>query len=250
MVGNPFAVEEFLLSLPDKIDGGASYAIVFGILVACGLGVPLPEDVSLILGGFLAYEGKADLVTMMGVGLAGIIVGDSIIFFAGRRFGTHVGATPKGWLARVVTPEKRAKVAGLFQKHGEKIVMIARFAPGVRAVTFFTAGSVHMKYTRFILFDGLAALVSAPVFVYLGHYFGAELNTLIDGLRKGQTRVFVGVGVAVALWLVYRYWKARRNKAQAAAALPSASVIEAASPHPAPVPAPAPASAPTGQGQS
>jgi membrane protein DedA with SNARE-associated domain len=236
-------VEEFLLSLPDKIDGGFSYAIVFAILVACGLGVPLPEDISLILGGFLAYEGKAQLVPMMGVGLLGIIVGDSLIFFAGRRLGTHVGTQPKGLLARVVTPEKRATVAGLFQKHGEKIVMIARFLPGVRAVTYFTAGSVHMKYRRFILFDGLAALVSAPLFVFLGHHFGDELHMLIDGIRKGQTWVFIVLGAAVALYLVVRW---RRGRRQPAKAEPAALTADTGA-----VPAPpANAPAPTGQGQS
>lgn len=239
-------MEEFLLSLPDKIDGGFSYAIVFAILVACGLGVPMPEDVSLILGGYLAYLGKADLLMMMGVGLAGIIAGDSLIFFAGRRFGTHVGATPKGLLARVVTPEKRAKVAGLFQKHGEKIVMIARFLPGVRAVTYFTAGSVHMKYARFILFDGLAALVSAPVFVFLGHYFGGELNTLIDGIRKGQTRVFVGLGVVAAAYFAFRWWRLRRQKAEQAAALPAqSSAVEVPS-----APVGTPTQSPTGSSRS
>lgn len=241
-------MEEFLLSLIENVDGWPSYAIVFGILVACGLGVPMPEDVSLILGGFLTYEGKAELLPMMATGMAGILIGDSLIFYAGRRFGTRVGAQPTGLLARVVTPEKRAKVAGLFQKHGEKIVMIARFAPGVRAVTYFTAGSVHMSYRRFILFDGLAALVSAPVFVYLGHYFGGELHKLIVAVRTGQTRVFIGIGVALALYIGFKLWRARRQKAKEAReapALQSVSAVPAA-----PVQAPATAPAPGGQTRS
>jgi membrane protein DedA with SNARE-associated domain len=222
-------VEQFLISLFENVDGWPSYAIVFGILVACGLGVPLPEDISLILGGFLTYEGKADLATMMLTGLLGIIVGDSMIFYAGWRFGRHVGGQPTGLLARVVTPEKRAKVAALFGKHGEKIVMAARFLPGVRAVTFFTAGSVHMKYWRFILFDGMAAAVSAPVFVYLGHYFGGELHTLILAVRKGQTRVFIGMGVVIVAYIIFNRWRASRQKAKEAAehaALPAPAVVE------------------------
>lgn len=228
-------MEDFLISLIENVDGWPSYAIVFGILVACGLGVPLPEDVSLILGGFLTFEGKADLLTMMAVGMAGILVGDSIIFFAGRRIGARVGAQPTGLWARVVTPEKRARVAGLFQKHGEKIVMIARFLPGVRAVTYFTAGSVHMRYARFILFDGLAALVSAPVFVYLGHYFGGELHTLLVNVRTGQTRVLIGVAVAVVAYLLFRRWRARRQRIKAELAVPSPLAAEPVPAEPAPV---------------
>ncbi len=210
-------MEDLLLQLVDQTSGVFSYGIVFLVLLLCGLGVPLPEDISLILGGYLVHDGKAQLWLMMIVGFLGILLGDSIIFFAGRRIGSQIGNKPQGFFARIVTPEKRARVEGLFHRHGEKIVMLARFMPGVRAVTFFTAGSVRMKYSHFVLFDGLAALVSAPVFVYLGFRFGGELETLIDNVRKGQTRVVIGLVVAVVSYVGYLVWKSRRDKALAAA---------------------------------
>jgi membrane protein DedA with SNARE-associated domain len=196
-------VQEFLTNLLSNTDGIFAYLAVFGILVACGLGVPLPEDISLILGGFLAHKGAANLPMMMFIGFAGILVGDSLIFFAGRRLGSQVGRSPGGFFARIVTPEKRARVEGLFGLHGQKIVMIARFLPGVRAVTYFTAGSAGMAYWRFILWDGVAALLSAPIFVWLGFYFGDKLDYIIDRMKEGQV-VVVGalavVGLAIFLW--------------------------------------------------
>src|SRR5262249_49437454 len=138
--------------------GLVAYATVFGILLACGLGVPLPEDVSLVLGGDLSHHGAAELSVMIAVAFSGILIRDSMIFYAGRRIGSRVGQKPEGFFARIVTPEKRARVEGLFASHGQKIVMAARFLPGVRAVTFFTAGSAGMSYWRFVLWDGLAAL--------------------------------------------------------------------------------------------
>lgn len=208
---------------------GFSYIVVFGILLACGLGVPLPEDVSLILGGFLVFEGRAELVPMMATGLVGILCGDSLIFFAGRRIGGRVGRTPGGFFAKIVTPEKLARVEGLFHKHGEKIVMIARFMPGVRAVTYFTAGSSKMKYSHFIFFDGLAALVSAPVFVYLGFKFGDNLHTLINHIRRGQQNVFIGLGALILAYVLYRIWKKRR----AGAAVPPVAATTETPPPPA-----------------
>jgi membrane protein DedA with SNARE-associated domain len=186
-------LEEILRQLLANSSGLMAYVAVFGILVVCGLGVPLPEDISLILGGFLVFEGHAHLLPMMAIGFLGILTGDSIIYFAGRRIGTKVGRSEHSLIGRVVTPEKRAKVEQLFAKHGQKIVMIARFLPGVRAVTYFTAGSAGMGYLRFILFDGLAALASAPIFVYLGFRFGGELEFLIDKIKKGQTNVIAGM---------------------------------------------------------
>ncbi|WNG36902.1 DedA family protein [Archangium minus] len=199
-------MQEFLTNLLGSTHGFLAYATVFGVLVACGLGVPLPEDISLILGGFLAHKGAASLPMMMLIGFGGILVGDSLIFLAGRRLGTQVGRSPKGFLARVVTPEKRAKVEGLFALHGQKIVMIARFLPGVRAVTYFTAGSAGMSYWRFIFWDGLAALLSAPFFVWLGFHFGDKLDYAIDRMKEGQ---IVVVGVLAVVGIVAFVWRKR-----------------------------------------
>ena len=79
------------------------YGFVFVVLVLCGFGLPMPEDVILVTGGVLAWlESDLDLATasgmirdrgllvMIAVGLAGILAGDSVIFLAGRRFGVRV----------------------------------------------------------------------------------------------------------------------------------------------------------------
>jgi membrane protein DedA with SNARE-associated domain len=208
-------VEELLTNLLSNTQGVFAYGMVFLILLACGLGVPLPEDISLILGGWLAHKGAANLPIMMVVGFAGILVGDSLIFNFGRKLGKNVGSKPGGFFARIITPEKRAKVEGLFEKHGQKIVMIARFMPGVRAVTYFTAGSVGMSYWRFIFWDGLAAILSAPVFVFLGYHFGSELDLLIDRLKEGQTYVLAGAAVIGVAWFMWRRRKAAAERAQA-----------------------------------
>ncbi|MDC0707608.1 DedA family protein [Stigmatella sp. ncwal1] len=205
-------MQELLTNLLGNTQGFLAYAAVFGILVACGLGVPLPEDISLILGGFLAHKGAASLPVMMAVGFAGILAGDSLIFYAGRRLGANVGRTQGGFFARLITPEKRAKVEGLFAIHGQKIVMIARFMPGVRAVTYFTAGSVGMSYWRFIFWDGLAALLSAPVFVWLGFHFGSELDFVIGKFKEGQ---YVALAVLAVGGVGFFLWRKRKAKAAA-----------------------------------
>jgi len=217
-------LEQFLTDVLMQTQGLAAYAIIFGVLVACGLGIPLPEDISLVTGGFLAYLGVADLPVMMAVGFVGILCGDSIIFFAGRRIGTQVGRG-KGFFARVVTPEKRLKVEELFARHGEKIVMVARFLPGVRAVTYFTAGSARMKYSRFILWDGIAARGSAPLFVYLGYRFGDELERLVRAVRRGESAAIIGLLVVAAAFFLLRR---RRAAAQRKAELRAAELTKAA----------------------
>jgi len=244
-------LEAFLTSLLTHSRGVAAYALIYGILLACGLGVPLPEDISLVLGGFLSHLGVTSLPIMMLVGFLGILSGDSLIYAAGRRIGNV--ATGSGFFARVITPEKRAKVEALFARHGQKIVMIARFLPGVRAVTYFTAGSARMSYGRFIFWDGLAAIVSAPLFVYLGWRFGNHLRYVIHRIRQGQKMVIIALLIAAAGYAVlYGYRRSRAAKLAALANPPQVLPPQRNDPAGTPPPGDAgePESDPRGRGSS
>ena len=131
---------------------------------------------------------------------------------------TEARAVRRGWLARMITPEKRAKVERLFARHGQKIVLVARFLPGVRAVASFTAGSAGMSYARFVLFDGVAALASAPLLVYLGYRFGNRIHLILERVKEGQLSVvFTLLAVGLFSWL----WKRARRARAAAAAVKS-----------------------------
>jgi membrane protein DedA with SNARE-associated domain len=210
-------VENLLKTLLIGSQGWAAYGTIFGILLACGIGVPFPEDVSLIFGGYLVFRGAANLPMMVATGFLGILGGDSIIYWAGRRLGNRARTDHGRFLRRLLTPERRAKVEALFARHGEKIVMAARFMPGVRAVSFFTAGSAGMPYARFICFDGLAALASAPAFVFLGFRFGRQLQRVIELLKRFQTGTAIAILVIACIWLGWRRWRdSRRNKVDAA----------------------------------
>lgn len=205
-------MESFVLELLSSASGVGAYALVFGVLLACGLGLPLPEDVALITGGYLVYEGHASLVGMLIVGFAGILAGDSAVFLLGRWSRRATGKRPGGLLGRHLTIERIAKVEAQFARRGSLMVAIARFLPGIRAATYFVAGGAQMPYGRFIFFDGLAALLSAPIFVLLGWHFGAEIETVV-GWAKEFHGWLIGGMVVVATALFAR-WGARRVRAR------------------------------------
>ncbi len=207
-----FSVENLLKALLIGSHGWPAYGTIFGILVACGMGIPFPEDVSLILGGYLVFQGAANLPLMVATGFLGILAGDSLIYGAGRRLGNRARTDHGRLLRRLLTAERRAKVEALFARHGEKIVMAARFMPGVRAVTFFTAGSAGMPYARFICFDGLAALASAPAFVFLGFRFGRQLQRGIELIKRFQIATAILIVVSVSVWLLWRRWRDGKRK--------------------------------------
>jgi membrane protein DedA with SNARE-associated domain len=208
-------VEQFLLDFLGSASGLGAYGLVFGVLLACGLGLPLPEDVALITGGYLAFQGHANLQVMLVVGFLGILAGDSAVFYLGRAGREATGKAPTGLLKRHLTPERLARVEAQFRRRGPLMVMVARFLPGVRAATYFVAGGAKMKYHRFIVFDGLAALISAPVFVLAGHHFGGEIGRVIDWAKEFHNYLIGAVVVAAVAFVAYRLLRRRPERAVA-----------------------------------
>ena len=90
-------------------------------------------------------------------------------------------------------------------------MFVARFLPGLRTAVFVTAGiSRKVSYTRFILMDGLAALISVPVWIYLGEYGANNIDWLMAKMRSLQSGIFVVLGV-LALVLAWFWWKKRQR---------------------------------------
>jgi membrane protein DedA with SNARE-associated domain len=203
------------------------YVFVFLVLLLCGFGLPMPEDVILVTGGVLAWLASdletvsfsallADrgLLAMIVVGLSGILAGDTIIFLAGRRYGHRVADFRP--LRRVITPEKLELVEKKVRTRGNVVVVFARFLPGLRAPTFFTVGHARMPIWEFLLFDGVAALVSAPLWVCLGYWFGSDLEQAARVAARFGHYILLAVGVVLAA-LAARWLQARRAATAASA---------------------------------
>jgi membrane protein DedA with SNARE-associated domain len=205
------------------------YAFVFFVLCLCGFGLPMPEDVILATGGVLAWLsspleevtwqgmiGDRGLLTMVAVGLAGILAGDAVIFLAGRRFGHRIADV--GPLRRVITPAKLEAVEKHIRRRGNLVVIVARFLPGLRAPTFFTVGHAKMPLWEFLLFDGAAALVSAPLWVCLGFWLGSDLEALAREASRFSHIILLAVGVV--LFALFVRWVQARRAAPAPAPTP------------------------------
>ncbi len=175
----------------------------FLILVSCGIGVPIPEDIVLVVGGYLAHEFRHQLLSVMIVLYLGILIGDSIVFSAGRFVGGKALKTKR--IKRFFTDERRLRVEGLFKKFGSSVVFVARFLPGLRAPVFFFCGAIRYSFTRFIFLDGLAALLSAPLFVWLGFFaakkYGADLTKLTHHMGTAKY-VILGLAFIGAMTVV------------------------------------------------
>lgn len=185
------------------------YAAVFFVLVICGFGVPIPEDLTLVTGGVISGMDYTNPHMMFAVGMLGVLVGDGVMFAAGRIWGQKILRFKP--IARIMTPKRYAQVQEKFDKYGNWVLFVARFLPGLRTAVFVTAGiSRKVSYLRFIIMDGLAALISVPIWIYLGEYGAHNIDWLMAKMHSLQSGIFVilGIGAAVVAWI---WWKKRQR---------------------------------------
>ncbi len=188
----------------------------FLILILCGLGLPVPEDIVLVAAGALGEIDGSTWMEVSALMYVGVMLGDSTIFFAGRFFGTRLRSSR--WFQRYFSVKKQDKVEDLFDRYHSWVLFVGRFLPGLRAPIFFTAGSTRVKFWKFFFLDGLAALVSVPFFVWLGHWlwtkFKDDIAQLDRALDRTQTYTMLVAGVLliVAAWVVVRKVRESRTK--------------------------------------
>ncbi len=188
----------------------------FGVLILCGLGLPVPEDIVLVSAGALGEIDGRSWLEVSAVMYAGVMLGDSTIFFAGRYFGARLRTSR--WFQRYFSAKKQSKVEDLFERYHSWVLFVGRFLPGLRAPIFFTAGSTRVKFWKFFFFDGLAALISVPFFVWLGHWLWAkfkddiaQLDRVLDRTQT-YTMIVALVILAVVAVLVVRKIRDLRTK--------------------------------------
>ncbi|MGL4205998.1 MAG: DedA family protein [Aeromonadaceae bacterium] len=186
------------------------YFAVFFILLICGFGVPIPEDITLVAGGIISGLGFADVHTMFLVCMAGVLLGDATMFMLGRIFGERIlNFRP---IRRILPPHRFAHVQEKFAKYGNWVLFVARFLPGLRSPIFVTAGmSRQISFIRFILMDGFAALISVPVWVYLGYLGAYNREWLMTWIGRGQTGILL-FAAALLLFVIVGYLRHRRIK--------------------------------------
>ncbi len=202
------------------------YLAMFAILFLCGVGLPVPEEVTLIGSGLLVGWGEADFFLTSAACVAGILAGDSIIFGLGHHYGqAFLRSRPMRFL---IQTKRQAKVASFFAKHGNKAVFFARFVAGVRIGVYAYAGSQKMSWLKFLLLDFLGAMISGPMSIWIGKWaaqkFAADPN---EAARKAQAIVsefghllLLAIVVLLVVFIAFKAWRRCRSPVSSVGAAP------------------------------
>jgi len=185
-----------------------TYVAIVAVLTGAGLGLPVSEDLTLLLGGGLAARGVTDFWPTLGSGYFGVLLGDVLIHHWGLRIG------PAAYRHRMVIKhlslERQEKLRMHFAKHGFLTVVVGRHTPMLRAPIFFLAGASRVPLWKFLVADAVSAAVTVPIVVWLGFKFGEHLDDIRGLLHRVQWSAAGALLAVVALiWLLRRRAKAR-----------------------------------------
>lgn len=199
-----------------EIFGGLGpYVGPFLVLLLCGVGLPLPEELTLLGSGLLLHQGEVEFVPIVLTCSVAILIGDSIPYWLGRRYGLH--ALRIRWVARVLHPERLSRLQRRFTEHGNWATFACRFFAGIRIPGYFVAGTMGMPYPRFLVLDALGILISVPISIYVGKVFAGEMDRLQQRMDDFHLLLaFLLLSVLLILFL-----RSRRNRAAALALEPA-----------------------------
>ena len=185
--------------------------LVFANVLALSLGLPLPAMPTLVLvGAGLALQPEAMWLPLLGVlavSVAASLIGDSVWFYAGRRYGNRtLQSLCRLSLSRDTCMKRTERFYGRF---GVRVLSVAKFIPGLSMVSVPLAGAMQARLPLFLRYDGLGAALWAALGLGLGVVFARQVETVIDALSQLGTGAGVLIGVLLAAYVGWRWWRRR-----------------------------------------
>lgn len=198
------------------------YAVVAGGMFLTAAGIPLPVSVLLLAAGASAHPhpGHYDVMhqtlslrVVLLLAWMGASLGDMLLYFGGRSMGWWLLA---GMCRVSVDPENCiVRSADYFYKRGPRTLLFAKFVPGLASMAAPLAGSLNMRFSRFIRLDALGALSYVTAWTLTGYLFSRWIYAIVFWVQRvGHVMLFViGALIAgyVAMYLV-SLWRAREYR--------------------------------------
>ena len=187
------------------------YLAVAALVMLEDFGVPVPGETVLILGAVYAGAGRLNVWLVALLGFVAAVTGDNIGFaighFGGRplveRYGRYI----------FLTSERIDKTTAFFQRHGGKIVIVARFIEGLRQANGIIAGISGMHWAKFLVFNAIGAALWVAVWVSVGYFSGSHIDSIYNTAARYSTYLAIAAGIVVLAWVARAAWRRRARRA-------------------------------------
>jgi membrane protein DedA with SNARE-associated domain/rhodanese-related sulfurtransferase len=191
------------------------YAVVALVLFLAAAGLPLPTSIVLVGAGAAAHgDLRVEAVLALAWGCA--VLGDTLLYFGGRYTGWWLLA---GMCRLTMNPEGCIfSSSAYFYRRGAKTLLFAKWVPGLASMAAPLAGSLNMRFWRFLRLDALGVLLYCSAWTLVGYLFSGFIEQIVAGVQRvGHAFLLVGgllvAGYAVSI-LVFTLKARKYNKIQ------------------------------------
>jgi membrane protein DedA with SNARE-associated domain len=181
------------------------YLGIFLLLVLGDVGLPFPEDATLILSGFLIAQKVTKPLPTLLIVYAGLLLTDFSLYWVGKKYGRRVVEHKR--FRRIISGDRLLRLEEKFKKWGIFVVFIGRHFLGIRAQIFLAAGVMRMPSLKFIMADAASAIFTITIMVGIGFWGGSSIQVLQKDVKRIE---HIGILILVILftgWIVYNYFK-------------------------------------------
>jgi len=181
------------------------YPVLFLIVFAENVGLPVPGETAVLAAGLLAGQPKSPLsiVWVIVITIIAAVLGDNLGFEIGRRWARR--RLEQGRRFLFLTPKGLLAVEGYFEHYGTLTIFFARFVTGLRVVAAMAAGTSKMPWLRFFVANAAGATAWAVCMGLLGFFFGQSFELLHRWLGRGALLILACVVLLVGLLYLWRH---------------------------------------------
>lgn len=183
------------------------YIGIFILLVIGGMGFPIPEGVTLMASGFLISHGIIRPIPAIVVIFAGMLTGDILIFYIGRKYGRMVVTHRK--FHRIISPERLLVLEDRFNKWRTLFILFGRH---LGFHVFLVAGIMRMPFLRFLVLDIVSSILTIIPMVTIGYIGGNSLQVLKRDITRIEHIGILLIIILLTIYLFFRYFKSERDK--------------------------------------
>ena len=196
MVDTPLLVQQF------------PYIGIFALLILGGIGLPFPEDATLLLSGILVAQEVIEPVRAILVIYAGLLLTDFFLYAVGKKYGRRVVEHKR--FHRIISPENISKIEEKFKTWGPWAIFVGRHVIGLRAQLFLVAGVMRIPAIKFLIVDAVSAFFTIAIWGGIGYWGGNSIPIWVKDLKRLEH-----IGGVVAIFLLVcgaAFWFFKVNK--------------------------------------
>jgi membrane protein DedA with SNARE-associated domain/rhodanese-related sulfurtransferase len=187
-------------------------SVIFLNVLFNQLGLPVPVLPTLIVAGAMAADGRLPAAAVFGLAVAGCVCGDAAWYVAGRLFGGRV----MKFLCKVsLTPDTCvSQTQTSFERYGSKVLIVAKFIPGLSLVAPPLAGATRMGVVRFLCYSVLAGALWVGAALIVGLLLKTQIEQLLPRVAGLGGAALTVILLLLAGYIAYKWWERYRfNKA-------------------------------------